>query len=257
LELPEHDGRVLGELRELAARHPTLWQFKSLAGAHQYARLYGLVHEYVEPGAEVLDWGAGSGHFSYFLVQSGYTATGYSLAEEGLIPQLEESAEYRFVLGNSTDPVTLPFEAAMFDAVSSIGVLEHVRETGGDELGSLNEIRRVLRPGGVFICYHFPNRYSWVDAVARFLPGTGHHAYRYTRTQIETLIQHADLERVEIASYAVLPRNPLHRLPARVVDSESFARRFDAVDRALGELLPAICTNHLVVARKEGPSREP
>jgi SAM-dependent methyltransferase len=250
LGLPEDDARILRELRELGAADPALWQFKSLAGAHQYARLYGLVHEYVGPRAAVLDWGAGSGHFSYFLVHSGYQATGYSLAQEGLLPQLGESADYRFVLGDSTDPVDLPFEAASFDAVTSIGVLEHVRETRGDELGSLNEIRRVLRPGGVFVCYHFPNRYSWVDAVARFLPGAGHHTYRYTRKQIESLVQHAELELVETETYAVLPRNPLHRLPARLVDSERFAEGFDAADRVLGKLLPAVCTNHLFVARK-------
>jgi hypothetical protein len=33
--------------------------------------------------------------------------------------------------------VMLPFPDTCFDAVASVGVLEHVRETGGNELASL------------------------------------------------------------------------------------------------------------------------
>ena len=149
-----------------------------------------------------------------------------------------------------SDPVNLPFESAAFNAVASIGVLEHVRENGGDEVASLNEIRRVLRPGGVFVCYHFPNRYSWVDAVARLLPGEAHHTYRYTRTDVQRIVALAGLDLIETGTYALLPRNPLHRLPARVVDSERFARAYNAADRVLGGLFRVLCTNHYFVARK-------
>ncbi|MBQ4132690.1 MAG: methyltransferase domain-containing protein [Desulfovibrionaceae bacterium] len=45
----------------------------------------------------------------------------------------------------------------------SIGVFEHVHETGGDQLASLKEISRVLKPEGFFLCFHLPNKYSWVE----------------------------------------------------------------------------------------------
>jgi SAM-dependent methyltransferase len=246
---PPGDVEVLRHLQGLAAERPNLRYFGSLAGSHQYVRLYRLVQAYIPQGATVLDWGAGNGHFSFFLVQSGYHAVGYSLFPQDF-PAWLDDPEYRLVIGDPSDPVGLPFADESFDAVTSVGVLEHVRETGGEETASLREIRRILRPGGIFIAYHFPNRYSWIDVVARVLPGEFHHTYRYTRDDITHLVEAADLELLETGAYALLPRNPLHRLPKRLASSERFARTYDAVDGGLGSLLPALCTNHYFVARR-------
>lgn len=244
-----NDLVVLRHLRSLAAETPNLVYFGSLAGSHQYVRLYQLVRAHVPPGATVLDWGAGNGHFSFFLMRSGYHATGYSLFPQDF-PDWFDDPNYRLVVGDPSDPVGLPFANESFDAVTSVGVLEHVRETGGDEAASLREIRRILRPGGVFIAYHFPNRYSWIDIVARVLPGEFHHTYRYTRDDVTLLVEAADLELVETRAYGLLPRNPLYRLPTTIASSERFARAYDAVDAGLGAVLPVLCTNHYFVARR-------
>ncbi len=37
----------------------------------QYRPLYRAMRKYVKPGAHVLDWGSGNGHFSYFLLRAG------------------------------------------------------------------------------------------------------------------------------------------------------------------------------------------
>ena len=167
-------------------------------------------------------------------MRSGYRATGYSLYQEKFLSRLGD-AEYRLVVGSEADPVSLPFAAETFDVVASIGVLEHVRETGGGEVASLTEIHRVLRPGGIFLCYHFPNRYSWIDAVARLL-GVPHHVYRYTRRDLRTFVRTTEFQLLETGRFAFLPRNPLARLPARIVDSEQFGAGYDIVDRGLGTL---------------------
>ena len=245
----ESDVEVLRHLQSLAPETPNLVYFGSLAGSHQYVRLYELVRKHVHPGARVLDWGAGNGHFSYFLVRSGYDATGYSLFPQEFPAWLNEPS-YELVVGDPSDPVGLPFADESFDAVTSVGVLEHVRETGGQEAASLREIARVLRPGGIFIAYHFPNRYSWIDVLARVLRGEYHHAWRYTRDDIELLVNAAGLELVDVGTYALLPRNPLYRLPKRFANSERFARAYDVADGALGALLRAVCTNHCFVARR-------
>jgi len=245
----QSDVEVLRHLQRLAPEKPNLVYFGSLAGSHQYVRLYELVRKHVRPGATVLDWGAGNGHFSFFLAHSGYDATGYSLFPQEFPEWLNDPA-YELVVGDSSDPVGLPLADKSFDAVTSVGVLEHVRETGGDETASLREIYRVLRPGGIFIAYHFPNRYSWIDVLARALPGEYHHTYRYTRDDIERLVKGANLELVETRTYALLPRNPLYRLPKRLANSERLARGYDAADGALGGLLRGVCTNHYFVARR-------
>jgi SAM-dependent methyltransferase len=243
------DVEVLRQLQGLAAENPSLGIFGSLVGGHQYLRLYYLVRTHVPPGATVLDWGLGNGHFSFFLMQSGYRAYGYSLLRQEVPAWLDDPA-YELIVGDPSDPVGLPFADASFDAVISVGVLEHVRETEGEETASLREIYRILRPTGVFIAYHFPNRYSWIDIGARVLPGEFHHTYRYTRDDITQLVDAADLELVEAGSYALLPRNPLRHLPKRLRSSERFARTYDATDQTLGALMPALCQNHYFVAKR-------
>jgi len=231
------------------ASRTTAWspQFSSLAGARQYVRLHRLVQRRVPAGATVLDWGTGNGHFSYFLQQAGYRPTGFAIEGHSQAAWLDEPYE-AFVAGDPSEPVRLPFPDESFDAVASIGVLEHVRETGGSEAGSLAEIARVLRPGGAFVCFHFPNRWSWIEYLASLVPGKHHHVYRYGRDDVRQLVAGAGLDLVELRRYGLLPRNTLGRLPARLADSRWVADAFDAVDASLGTPLSPICQNWAFVA---------
>ena len=128
--------RALAELVAIA-RDSADWrlvQFRSRAGAEQYRRLYRLIARYLVQNPRVLDWGAGNGHFSYFLLRAGFDVTAFSLKSptpRQLLPQ----GSYRFVRGDRDEPEQLPFADESFDAVTSIGVLEHVRETAGTRSG--------------------------------------------------------------------------------------------------------------------------
>lgn len=250
VERPSLVDDVIDELTERARRSEglDLLQFRSRIGAHQYLRLYALVSAYVKPGSQVLDWGVGNGHCSYYLVRAGYRATGFSLDPfgfEGWLP-----AEYRCVSSDRADPKRLPFDTASFDAVLSVGVLEHVRETGGTERASLAEITRVLRPGAVFICYHLPSRHSVIERLAGRLPSKYHHAYRFTAREIEALVAGAGLELLELRRYGLLPRNALAQAPRPLRDSRALARGWDLLDAGLGHVLSRICQNYCFVARK-------
>jgi len=244
------DTEILAELAARARRDaPELDQFGSLAAAHQYLRLYRTWRRYVPAGSEVLDWGAGNGHFSYFLVRAGYRATGFSFEPFVFERWLPEDS-YRFVPGSARDPVALPFADGSFDAAASIGVLEHVRETGGTEEGSLAELVRVLRPGGTLVCWHFPNRWSWIDRFARNLPGKHRHPYRYSAADVRRLVAGAGLELLSTWRYGVLPRNSLHRLLGPARDAAWAAHVWDGLDDLLGGPLGPIAQNRAFVARK-------
>jgi SAM-dependent methyltransferase len=247
---PDDDQTILDELVTLAERpERDLLQFRSQAGAHQYLRLYRTFRRQVPAGSKVLDWGSGNGHFSYFLGRAGYRATGFSLEGYGFESWLCVP-HYRFVAGSLDDPVSLPFECDLFDAVASVGVLEHVRETGGDEVRSLREIARCMRPGGIFVCYHFPNRTSWIDWLAARVPGKHHHRYRYDRAAIAALVDAAGLELLEVERYGILPRNSGHLIFGPFRKTHASARLWDWLDGVLGAVLAPLCQNFLFVARK-------
>ncbi|MGH7680796.1 MAG: class I SAM-dependent methyltransferase [Candidatus Eiseniibacteriota bacterium] len=242
---------ILAELTARANAHPEdhLLQFGSLLSSHQYLRLYGLFRRYVPEGARVLDWGTGNGHFSYFLLRAGFRASGYSFLDGSFVGWLPD-AGYDFTRGDAAEPTTLPYGDATFDAVASIGVLEHVRETGGTEAGSLSEIVRVLKPGGRFVCFHFPNQWSWIDWAARRVPGLHRHDYRYGLGDIRALASGAGLTLEAAGRYGLLPRNFGAHLPHPFRYSAGPARAWDAVDGLLGLPFSAFCQNYYFVARK-------
>jgi SAM-dependent methyltransferase len=241
---------ILGELVEAASRDDSLAQFRTTISAHQYLRLYECVARHVKPGGHVLDWGAGNGHFSYFLLRAGYKASGFDCGPPPAICNAFGPDAFAYTSDGLGDPSRLPYESASFDAVASVGVLEHVRETGGNELASLNEICRVLRPGGVFLCFHLPNQHSWIEAVLR-LVGRWSHRYRYTASSIQSLATKAGLELVAMQRYAILPRNIWWwGLPRGIGASPGMARAYDRMDGVLSRVLSPVCQNYLFVARK-------
>jgi SAM-dependent methyltransferase len=248
---PVSDDVILDELVDAARRHPDrqLLQFGSRIGANQYRRLYGLVRSFTAEGAAVLDWGSGNGHFTYFLQRAGRAAHGFSLLP-GTFRAWIPDPGYPFIQGDESEPARLPYADATFDAVVSVGVLEHVRETGGEESRSLGEIARVLKPGGVFICYHFPNRHSWIDRMARRFPGMHRHEFRYTARDIRGLVESAGLRLEALGRYGSLPRNSAGALPDALARSRVIGVVWDWADSAVGAVLQRWCQNYYFVARK-------
>ena len=240
--------RELAAFRQNDPACAALLQFRRQVTAYQYQHLYRLVDQYLAPDSSVLDWGSGNGHVSYGLWRRGYRVSGFSFEDFGVRRHLDASYEFR--QGNEDDPSGLPFEDNHFDGVMSVGVLEHVRETGGNELASLHEIVRVLKPGGSFICYHFPNEHSLIEAMARRSTTSHSHKFLYNREDIEGLCAQTGLELLEVRRYGALPRNMWHRTPASVGNSSIAVGVWNALDDLFGALAPRWTQNYLFVARK-------
>lgn len=220
---------------------------ESMASLHQYLPAYRWMLAHVPTGAKVLDWGCGNGHFSYFLQEAGYEVTPYGFQQ----PEIYAAAypgRSGYVQGE--DPVLLPFVDGAFDCVVSIGVLEHVREVGGDEVASLREIRRVLKDRGVFFCYHLPNKYSWIEFMSRLI-GKWSHAFRYSRSEVLRIFGSAGMSVEAVSRYGVLPRNWLRKLNVLGLNrSLLLAQGVDLSDRLLQPVFGFFAQNWTLVARK-------
>ncbi len=235
----QHDNPRLG-----------LLQYRNLLTAGQYARLFDLSIKYLAKRDRVLDWGCGNGHFSFFLASHGFKPNIFSLDDPPPLLSLLPRGEYEFVRGDKSDPVSLPYPDAFFDGIASVGVLEHVREFGGNEDASLREIFRILRPGGLFIGYHIPNARSWIELLSSFFPRKHHHRWRYTGKAIREHLGRTEFDVIEIRTYGFLPRWLMSRCPDFLSDSVGLAAVFNSLDHILEKAFPFICTNHLAVAKK-------
>ena len=223
-------------------------QFDNLLTMLQYRKTYEVTLRFIKQGMKVLDWGCGNGHFSYFLSCQKIDTTGFSFHTVPIF--LENEHLFHFVQGDAHEPATLPFADSTFDIVFSIGVLEHVYETGGSEERSLQEIHRVLKSESRFLCFHFPNRYQWVEPVGKFLGLTEHFHYRkYTRKNIRRLTENNGFQIEEIGRYNCFPRNQLRFLPDWLKQNTFVIHSFEFMDGIFSRILPWFCTNYYFVAR--------
>ena len=122
---------------------------------------YNFAHDYVTE-KHVLDYGCGSGYGTHHMASYCASIAGVDIADDAI-----EYAQAHYQAPNLTykriepaDRAPLPFADASFDTVLSFQVIEHVSDTNP----YLSEIRRVLKPGGVFIC-------ATPDRTTRLLPG--------------------------------------------------------------------------------------
>ena len=125
----------------------------------------------------ILDWGCGLGQVSHMLGRAGLDVTSFDYRPDApdAVQALPHFPEVRAYL--SSDPRALPYPDGSFEAVLSCGVLEHVVDPGA----SLDEIARVLVPGGTLYVYKLPNRLSYLEWVARMLGMYYHGAETYDR----------------------------------------------------------------------------
>ncbi len=104
---------------------------------------------------EWLDCGCADGGYTVAMVDLGAErAIGVDALEERIVQARERERDHPAVRFLHASAETLPFTAASFDGVLLNEVLEHVV----DEVQTLREIHRVLRPGGHLVVMS-PNRW--------------------------------------------------------------------------------------------------
>lgn len=165
----------------------------------------------------VLDWGCGFSYVASFLRDRGVEVTLFDFDPnaDGVV-STELSAFPGVDVSVSSDPVELPYEDGSFDAVLSLGTLEHVQYPEH----SLQEIRRVLADHGTFFLYKIPNRYSWVEYAAKksgvYYHGAHLHDRVYTFHSITQMVSKAGFDISYAAHRNVVPLHRMSKLiPAR------------------------------------------
>jgi ubiquinone/menaquinone biosynthesis C-methylase UbiE len=177
--------------------------------------------------SSVLEIGSGLGKHTGVLLASGAQVVAMDISSRSLEVLVKSFANPVNLQTVVADMEVLPFDDESFDLVVSAGSLSY-----GDNLKVLSEIKRVLKPGGGFICVDSLN-HNWIYCFNRWL-----HYIRGNRT-LSTLkrmptIKTIDMYRMAFGEIDVKYFGVISWLSPFVgkVFGEVFSRNLsDAVDR--------------------------
>ncbi len=172
----------------------TVDEYQSTEGDYLIYVLHAATYDFAKPyvaGKRVLDLGCGTGYGTAGLAEVAADVTGVDIAPEAVA---HARARYRadglrFETIGPIESADLPYPDDSFDVVVSFQVIEHVRAVGR----YLSEVRRVLRPGGTFLCVTpdrtlrlFPGQRPWNEFhVTEYAPGELEAVLRTTFPQVD------------------------------------------------------------------------
>ena len=238
------------EIRSVAATLPSHSFLENPSGQYSYVYLTRFVKALSEQhfgrpfgDISVLDWGCGKGHVSKLLRD----LRPKQLESCDLVSEKPDSAfgQDTPILKRFNIAVTplkhewrLPYEDQAFDVLLSVGVLEHVP----DDRASLVEIRRVLKPGGLFFCFFLPTNLSWGQKIAHWR-GNHYHDRFYNEPLLKSMFQSAGLDLLDVWYRQFFPKSSIYY---------PYFRFFEKLDQVITENTPLryFATNIELVAVK-------
>lgn len=148
--LYDEDGR-------LASKH----------GKVEFITTMKYIHDYVKPGAKVLELGAGTGRYSIALSREGYQVQAMELIEHNIEvfkSKLTDNEHIDIKQGNALDLSV--YDNNSFDAVLILGPMYHLYNEE-DKVQVLKEAKRILKKDGyIFVayCMNEPTIIQWAFA---------------------------------------------------------------------------------------------
>lgn len=231
----------------------------SLKSLLSYQRIASIVSDELPQKSTILDWGCLYGQMGTLLEQD-FEVNYHDVFDAHGIDPLGVSLKKEI-----SDPrEALPYQDNTFDAVLSCGVLEHISDYRGkssnknltydtflsDAQHPLGEIHRILKPGGFFFVYNFPNFYSYSENLNE-LRGHKSHYVRFTKKRIQELFQ-PHFEMVHIQRYGIVP-NTLSGFPDLVRKPyQKYAQQIAGIDDIFSKFpfVNVLCESYEIHLRK-------
>lgn len=148
LERDRYDGRAQVIFTELAGKYKNEGaESVDLTIRAPYLAYESLLNSYLSPGISVLEVGAGTGPFTGVLLRTGASVCATDISPKSLEVLEKRHQSVGRLDTQVADMECLPFPDETFDLVTSAGSLSY-----GDNVLVMNEVFRVLKLGGVFLC---------------------------------------------------------------------------------------------------------
>lgn len=170
-------------------------------------------------GLHVLDVGCGGGYTCEFLARRGAQVTGVDQSWACIQAAQAHAQQQGWTIAYRAGAAEqLPYADDRFDVVVCVDVLEHVRDVGQ----TLREVRRVLKPNGLF-CFDTVNRtlrsrlvMIWLlENLLREIPRGLHDWRQFIQPQeLRSLSHRAGFEQIEFAGLDLFGSHPLAMMAA-------------------------------------------
>ena len=163
-----------------------------------------LFRKYLPAQGKILEAGCGLGRWVFYLKQQGYDVTGIDLSERAVSLAKQFDPHAPIQVG---DVLHTDFADQTFDAVISLGVVEHFEE---GPHRPFREAKRVLKPDGLFLiavplqnlfrraCIYQLRRLRLIEWKLRSA-SVCFEEYHYTRRHIIALLEESQFEVIETA----------------------------------------------------------
>jgi len=170
----------------------------------RYHTIVPFFQRYLPREGRILEAGCGLGRIIIYLSKGGYNIEGIELNEDAVRKVKDFDKNLKIIVG---DILKMSYEDNSFDAVISLGVIEHFEE--GPQK-ALKEMHRILKPGGIFFV-----TVPYINLIRRFLyiPYNSlvvkmrrmqgldmkFSAYLYTKKEMQLLLKDSKFEIIDIA----------------------------------------------------------
>jgi len=197
-------------------------------------------HAPPERPLNILDAGCGTGGMlDLFAKWPDAVATGADVSADAL--RFSHGRGHRRLVG--ADLMLLPFRSGTFDVATALDVIEHVP----DDARAVQEISRVLRPGGILVASVPAYQFLWGPHDEAL-----HHRRRYAGNEFRSLLEASGL-RVERQTYllsALFPLAAAVRLATRGRKPDEAAAALPRVPEFINRSLIGLQAAELAVARR-------
>ena len=180
------------------------------------------------PGLRLLEVGFGRGEFLKHCAERGADVAAIDYSPDALEIGLQTLVDYPAADLRVADCKSLPFDSNSFDRVYSGDVIEHQDREDGVQM--LQEMRRVLRPGGFLLVHTSPNTVftrgvlplvkpllRWIDPETlrsledHMRANAANHIHEYNLHSLRKVARLAGLARAEVWIGQDLLRSAKHR----------------------------------------------
>jgi ubiquinone/menaquinone biosynthesis C-methylase UbiE len=169
-------------------------------GINRHIRAFLLYRNYAESGSKFLDWGCRHAWDSCLvrMVNKNAEIEGCDITDD-IAANTKAFAGMKYTrLEHSWK---LPYADNAFDRVIGSGVLEHVPLMSA----SLDELYRIIEPGGFLMITFLPNSYSYSEFIARNVFRNFCHRRLYTKACLRRLLLEHGFEPVKMGHHQVMP----------------------------------------------------